>query len=176
MILVIGAARVPDLPPAPELSGSGGPVSYALAAITVMFIVLFVGMVVRAELGVLASRRPLRLVAILATGLVVSAGGSYVAFRVHVDAERREFSKHLRETVDARGRALAALEREYGISFDASLPIVPLDESHAPREEPVTLPDGTSVTCWIDIEGDHYVVLCGGDSPQTSAQLDPVAR
>ncbi|MGN8244450.1 hypothetical protein ACTHAM_001353 [Cellulomonas soli] len=165
---------VPDLPPAPTSTGDGGPVSLAFALIAAGFVIAFTTLVVRTELGLVKARRPLRLAAILIAGMFVFGAAAYIAFEVHVHREERALDVQWELEQAAEATVIAGLEETYGITFTDSMPIIPIRASYAPREEDVRLPDGTETTCWIDIEGDHYALLCGGDTLETSTRLEPV--
>ena len=167
---------VPDLPPEPPLAGGAGPVVIWSALVFVGFVITFTSFVVRSILGIVKSQRPFRLLVILVAGCFGSLGGVYIAHRAQTTGEDRAYDEYWRLEMAAQDAVRSELERTYGIAFVGSIPIFPMAERPWSSEEPVTLADGTRATCWIDIEGDHYVVLCGGDSPEASTRLEPVAR
>lgn len=167
---------VPDLPPEPPVAGGAGPVVIWSGLVFVGFVITFTGLVVRSILGIVKSQRPLRLVAILVAGCFGSLGVVYMAHQAQTTGEDRAYDEYWRLEMAAQDAVRSELERTYEIAFVGSIPIFPMEERPWPSEEAVTLADGTRDTCWIDIEGDHYVLLCGGDSPETSTRLEPVAR
>ncbi|MGN8244447.1 hypothetical protein ACTHAM_001350 [Cellulomonas soli] len=165
---------VPDLPPPPVTNGEGGPLTWIFGAIAIGFAIAFVVLVIRVEFGWSTSRRPMRLVAILSGGGMVFIGASYISFQITVDGEVRARAENRALERAAEATAITGLESTYGIKFTSSSPIIPVRADDAPWEEPVTLPDGTDTTCWIDIEDGYYVLLSGGDSVETSTRLEQV--
>ncbi|MGN8244448.1 hypothetical protein ACTHAM_001351 [Cellulomonas soli] len=165
---------VPDVPPAPQFSDISSPLVITVGVISVLTAVVFGVHVIRMILNVSRTRRPIAVTLTLAAIMLVTALATAGIDTIQRDAEQQERDEHWELEQAAEATVIGRLEESYGITFTDSMPIIPIRAAHAPREEDVRLPDGTETTCWIDIEDDHYALLCGGDSLETSTRLDPV--
>lgn len=167
------AVPVPVLPPEPVTSNLAGPVTWVLGGLGAVLAFVFAGYVIRVVYGRARSDNPFRValaIGVPALVLVLAAAGTDIHRRGTEARARTEFGTL---AVAAGDEAQAQLERAYGITFASASPLVPVLPDEAPTRQRVVLPDGTTAECFLDIEDQHYVVLCGGDTPETSVPLVP---
>ena len=167
---------VPELPAPPADSDISSPLVILIAAICGVSSIIFAIHVIRVIYHRSRSRRPLAAILITGSVMIISALLAGLIDGIQREAQQEALFDHRLMEYAAQEDAVAGIERSFGIAFEASFPSIPLEKAGWPEQEAVTLPDGTSATCWIDIEDDLYVVLCGGDSPETSTRLKPVER
>jgi len=165
---------VPVLPPMPEQVDLSSPLVLVIAALCAIAAVVFGIHVIRVIFGASRSIHPLR-TGLTVGGLMVALAFTAAIIDTHQRnaADQRVAEWHELEIAAIRD-TVRALEDAYGITFDRSSVFVPVVARDWPSEEPVTLLDGTSTTCWFATDDGHYAVTCGGDTFETSDPLAPL--
>jgi hypothetical protein len=164
---------VPDLPPEPEPMTFSSPFAITLGALGLIVATVFVVRVIRVEFGHPQTLRSLRTSLLLCALFVTLIGGMVI-----VDtAQRRASDQQIRSWGDLEYATVVAtiaeIEDAYGITLTQNPPFVPVVPRDWPSEQPVTLADGTSTTCWFATTDGYYTVLCG-DTEDTATPLEPL--
>ena len=164
---------VPDLPPEPERIEFALLPVLVLAGLGVLVAIVFTWHVCAVIIGRSRSRDPFRTAVVLAIPMVSLIFAAGITDTVQRHLRDQQIDQRLRIAGTARGEAMSELQDAYGFTFDSTSPFVPITEEWS-ADEPVTLADGTSTTCWFATTDGHYTVLCG-DTEDTATPLQPVA-
>ena len=164
---------VPDLPPRPERIELSLPPVLVLAGLGVLVAVVFTWHVCAVIIGCSRSRDPIRTAVVLAIpmGALIVAAGITDTVQRHVRNQQVDRWGDLEYA--AMAESVTALEDAYGITLTQNPPFVPVVPRDWPSEQPVTLADGTSTTCWFATTDGYYTILCG-DTEDTATPLEPL--
>lgn len=173
MIDILNDLTFIERPPFPErvLYSSVG---IALAVLTCVSLVLFVYNVVRIQFAsdeyILSKRRPLRPVFILAGIIIVAFLGvgldGYIQDRNHdmLLNERDELSRDINDQV------IAGIEDYYGVGVD-HFTFPPVSQTDYTTIDIIS-GQSTVETCFLHVISDQYKVSCGGETLETSTELE----